>query len=147
MVSSCRSFLTRTDQNHKHVYHVNSSFICFFVHLTPSTNMHARYFNACLMILSKWGLDFKVLRKYLTMNKYFELIHVMDIIKLGFKKIVFAILGINTHRFIFAKKKTSEKDVLFKCYICLIICYWVHAMCCYKLSYVVFKGYVVLQIG
>lgn len=31
----------------------------------------------------------------------------MDIIKLGFKKIVFAILGIYTHRFIFAKKKKN----------------------------------------
>lgn len=49
----------------------------------------------------------------------------MDIIKLGFKKNVFVILGINIYRFVYfcKKKKIFEKDLLFKCYICLIICY------------------------
>lgn len=69
-----------------YVYYVNFSFICFFVYFILLINMYVRYCNVCLMILLKWGLDFKVLRKYLIMNKYFEFIYVMDIIKLGFKK-------------------------------------------------------------
>lgn len=69
-----------------YVYYVNFSFICFFVYFILLINMYVRYCNVRLMILLKWGLDFKVLRKYLIMNKYFEFIYVMDIIKLGFKK-------------------------------------------------------------
>lgn len=143
MVSSCRSFLTSTDQNHKHscdMFTMSTSSASLF---TP-TNMHARYFNACLMILSKRGLDFKVLRKYLfwtyTCNGYYQI----RILKNSFCHF----RHLHTQVYLCKKKKkTFEKDVLFKCYICLIICYWVHAMCCYKLSYVVFKGYIVLQIG